>query len=61
MFQTLGFTIQYINIAADLLILNVFPLQYIHIVDDGCQRRLNIMGNICDQICLQTFTLHLLI
>ena len=38
--------------------MQIFFFQQIHIVDDRCQRSLDIMGNICDQFCLKTLTLH---
>ena len=50
----------------DLIPLNIPALsrcadllfQQINIIDDGCQRCLDIVGNVCDQFCLKPFTLH---
>ena len=33
-------------------------LEHNHIIDNGGERRLDVMGNVGDQICLQPFILH---
>ena len=58
--QALGFLIQHLQVGCDLGILYLFTLQQIHIIDNGCERRLDIMGHIGYQIRLQAFAFNLL-
>ena len=39
----------------------MFALEQVHIVDNGGQRRLDIVGHVGDQIRLQALALHLLL
>ena len=40
---------------------DVLLFQQIHIVDDRGQRRLNVVGHVGDELCLQVLGLHLLL
>ena len=35
---------------------NILPFEQIHIIDNGCERRFNIMGDIRDQVRLHPLT-----
>ena len=50
--KALGFLVQDLKIFLDRGILGLFALDEIYIVDDGGQRRLNIVGYVGDQVCL---------
>ena len=58
-FQSLGLLIQDLQILLNRRILDIFPLKKIHVIDDGGQRRLDIMGYVGDQIRLQPFAFYL--
>ena len=59
--QSLRFRVENVNISLDLRVADILTFQKIHIVNDGGQRRLNVMRHIGNQIRFQAFTLHLLL
>ena len=48
--QTHGFLVQDLYIGPALFLRHILLLQQVHIGDDGCQGRLQVMGHICDQL-----------
>ena len=53
--QSLGFLIQDAKIFLYFRICRVLTFHQIYIINNGSQRCFQIMGNICDQLCLHSF------
>ena len=53
--------LKYFEVLCRLVIVKLLLREQIHIVDDGCERRLDIVGHVRDQFRLEALALHALV